>query len=246
MSKPAADTSEFRVVDSAIMVKVFYAFALVALISVAISIAGKWLGHSIAMGGYSDDTKMREVVIGNNVMAVPANTIRFEKARRDGVTDRLDLYLRYPTMDGYSAAARDDFNNAHGQRTILFMTIEQQAMSRDMSGRYAPIYSSLILQPGMPGPAGTTLYAFTEKSGYLNETLAVAERPGQEPFVARCLAGPSAEQSLAPCERDVLIGERLSLTYRFPMEFLADWPTLDAAVLAFAARSLKTSVALKK
>ena len=76
--------------------------------------------------------------------------------------------------------------------------------------------------------------------------LAVAERPGKDPFVARCLVGPSAEQSLAPCERDVLVGERLSLTYRFPKEFLADWQALDAAVLAFAAHGLKTGVAPKK
>lgn len=246
MSKPATGTPEFTVVDSAVMMKVFYAFAVVALLSIAISIAGKWLGRSIAMGGYSDDAKVYEVVIGNNVLALPANVIRFDKARRDGVTDRADLYLRYPQMDGYSAAARDDFNNARGQRTILFLTFEQQAMSRDMSGRYAPIYSSLIMQPGKSGPGGTTFYDFSEKSGYLNETLAVAQRPGREPFVARCLAGPSAEQSLAPCERDVLVGERLSLTYRFPKEFLADWPALDAAVLAFAARALKTGVTLKK
>lgn len=246
MNKSTADTPEFTVVDSAMMVKVFYAFAFVMLLSVAISVAGKWFGHSIAMGGYSDDTKLREVVIGNNVLGVPANVIRFDKARRDGVTDRLDLYLRYPNMDGYSAAARDDFNNARSRRAILFLTFEQQAMSRDMSGRYAPIYSSLIVQPGAPGPGNTMLHAFTEKSGYLNETLAVAKRPGQEPFVARCLAGPSAEQSLAPCERDLLVGERLSLTYRFPKEFLAEWPALDAAVLAFATRSLKTGIAMKK
>lgn len=246
MSKPATETPEFTVVDSAMMAKVFYAFAVVALLSAAISFAGKWLGHSIAMGGYSDHTKGYEVVIGNNVLALPANIIRFDKARRDGVADRLDLYLRYPNMDGYSAATRDDFNNTRGKRTILFLTFEEQAMSRDMSGRYAPIYSSLIAQPGTRGPGDTTLYDFTEKSGYLNETLVVAERLGQEPFVARCLAGPSAEQSLAPCERDVLVGERLSLTYRFPKEFLADWRALDAAVLAFAARTLKSGAALKK
>ncbi len=246
MSKSATETPEFTVVDSGVMVKVFYALAVVALLSAGISAAGKWLGHSIAMGGYSDDTKVRGIIIGNNVLAVPANFIRFDKARRDGSTDRLDVYLRYPKMDGYSAAARDDFNNASGRRTILFLTFEEQAMSRDMSGRYAPIYSSLIARPGVPGPAGTMIYDFSEKSGYLNEKLVVAERPGQEPFVARCLAGPSADQSLAPCERDVLVGDRLSLTYRFPKEFLAQWPALDAAVLAFASRTLKTGTALKK
>ncbi len=51
------------------------------------------------------------MVIGNNVIAVPANIIRFEQARRDGIASRLDLYLRYPEMDGYSDAARDDFNH---------------------------------------------------------------------------------------------------------------------------------------
>ena len=46
--------------------------------------------------------------------------------------------------------------------------------------------------------------------------LAVAERPGEDPFVARCLTGASAAESLAPCERDIQLGDDLSLTYRFP------------------------------
>jgi hypothetical protein len=70
--------------------------------------------------------------------------------------------------------------------------------------------------------------------------LAVAERPGDHPFVARCLSGPNAEESLAPCERDVQVGENLSLSYRFPKELLADWRALDAAVLAETSRILKT------
>ena len=68
--------------------------ALVAVLSVAISLGGKWFGHSIAMAGYTDDTTVHEIVIGNNVIAVPANAIRFEQARRDGIASRLDLYLR--------------------------------------------------------------------------------------------------------------------------------------------------------
>ncbi|TJV23856.1 MAG: hypothetical protein E5Y18_18705, partial [Mesorhizobium sp.] len=84
-----------------------------------------------------------------------------------------------------------------------------------------------------------TLYGFNEKSGYFNEVLAVGNRRGKDPFVARCLSGPSAAQSLAPCERDILVGDNLSLTYRFPMEFLGDWQALDAAIAAKAARMLK-------
>jgi len=234
-----ADSPDFQVVDSTFMKRVFFAFAALALLSVAISVGGKWLGRSIAMAGYTDETTVRQIVMGNNLISVPANFIRFDQARRDGITSRLDLYLRYPEMDGYSTAARDDFNHLTTKK-IVFLSFEPKMMSRDMSGRFAPIYSALIEKPGTPGPGGTKVYAFTEKSGYLNEVLAVAERPGKDPFVARCLSGPSAEESLAPCERDIQVGDDLSLTYRFPRELLADWPALDAAIAAKIAGILKT------
>ena len=235
-----ADGQDLKIVDSSLMMKVFYAFAAMALLSVAISVGGKWFGRSIVMGGYTDDTTLREIVIGNDVIAVPANFIRFERARYDGIASRLDLYLRYPQMDGYSEAARDDFNHAGPGKNIVFLSFEARMMSRDMSGRFAPIYSALIVQPGRPGPGGITLYDFTERSGYLNEVLAVAERPGKDPFMARCLSGASAADSLAPCERDVHVGDDLSLTYRFPREFLGDWQALDAAIMAETGRILKT------
>jgi hypothetical protein len=236
-----ADGPEIRTVDSSLMFKVFCAFTLLALLSAAISAGGKWFGRSIAMAGHTDDGTLHEIVIGNDVLAVPENAIRFERARRDGIASRLDLYLRWPEMSGYSTAARDDFNHAGGSKRIIFVSFEERMMSRDMSGRFAPIYSSMIVKPGAPGPGGVMLYGFTEISGYLNEVLAVAERPGDHPFVARCLSGPSAEESLAPCERDVQVGENLSLSYRFPKELLADWQALEAAVLTETSRILKTS-----
>ena len=238
--KQAAITTELTVVDSRLMRRVFYAFAVLALLSAAISLGGKWFGHSIAMAGYTDDATIHQVVIGNNVITVPANAIRFAQARRDGIASRLDLYLRYPQMDGYSEAARDDFNHTGAAKNIIFLSLEQQMMSRDMSGRFAPIYSALIVQPGIPGPGGTTVYEFNEKSGYLNEVLVVGKRPGKDPFVARCLGGPSAGESLAPCERDIQVGEDLSLTFRFPKEFLGDWQPFDASIATEAARILKT------
>lgn len=240
MTKPAATAAtELKVVDSALMTKIFYGFAALALLSAAISLTGKWLGHSIAMAGYTDDTRPHEVIIGHNVIVAPANMIRFEQARRDGIASRLDLYMRYPQMDGYSLDTRDDFNGVGARKTILFLSFEPQTMSRDMSGRFQPIYSRLIEKPGTPGPGGTTIYQFSRSSGYLDEKLVVAERPGQAPFVARCLDGAAAHQSLAPCQRDVLLGDDLSLAYRFPDRLLAEWQALDQAVLAEAMRMLK-------
>ena len=232
MKQEATDSSGFDVVDSSMMKKVFYGFATLAVLSVAISLGGRWFGHTIALAGYTDDTTPHEVVIGNDVIAAPSNMIRFEKARRDGIANRLDLYLRWPELDGYSEATRSAFNNTDGDKRIIFLGLEPRMMTRDMSGRLAPIYNALTVKPGVPGPEGMTLFGFTENSGYLNEVLAVAARAGEPAFVARCLNGEEAEESLAPCERDVFVGKDLSLTYRFSRELLGEWRELDRAVVA--------------
>ncbi|HEY6631106.1 MAG TPA: hypothetical protein VIZ90_06625 [Rhizobiaceae bacterium] len=219
--------------------KVFYVFAALALCSLAISVGGQWLGRSIALGGHTKDASLRTIVIGDNTISAPANAIRFDRQRRDGAAERLDLYLRWPLLDGYSDAARDDFNHARGARNILFLSFEERTMSRDMSGRLEPIYAAMLARPGTAGPGGMTLYAFDAKSGYLNEMLAVAPLPDGQAFVARCLVGESAAESLAPCERDIHVGDNLSLSYRFPRELLGEWRTLDQSVRAKAASMLR-------
>jgi hypothetical protein len=194
----ATGSDEFKPLDSRFMLRVFYAFAALALISVLISVAGKLFGRSIAAVGHTEATTVHEIVVGNNVLAIPANMIRFEKARRSGELHRLDLYLKWPQMTGYTDADRDEFNNRDDRRNIVFLTIEETSMSRDMSGRLEPIYRRLIELPGAPGPAkGLRTYEFSEESGYLNESLVVGDRIGQEAFVARCLIGRAAAESLA-------------------------------------------------
>ena len=155
-----ADGAMASPVDSALMIRVFYGFAVMAILSVAISVGGKWFGKSIAMAGHTDDTTLREVVIGNDVLSVPANAIRFERARRDGIAERLDLYLHWPDMQGYSTEFRDDFDNVDGVRRILFLGFERRLMSRDMSGRFDPIYRSLVEEGGKRGAGGVTNHAF--------------------------------------------------------------------------------------
>ncbi len=229
-------------VRSSFLGKVFAGFAVLAGLSLALSLAGRWFGAEIALGGHTESQRQHEIVIGNNVLVAPANMIRLERARRDGVASRLDLYVRWPEMDGYSNAGRDAFNGREAQPRILFLGFEEGMMSRDMSGRFRPIYDALIVRPGSAGPGGTMLYDFSAKSGYLNEVLAVADRgAGVDPFVARCLTGASAAESLAPCERDVKVGDGLSLTYRFPAHLLAEWRVLDASVAALAARLIRTA-----
>jgi hypothetical protein len=214
------------------MMKVLYAFLALALLSVAISFAGKRIGRDIALAGHSEDPAPRTLLIARESLSVPANLIRFQDQRRDGPTGRVDLYMRWPELDGYTAAARDAFNHAGGSREIVFVTIEPRVMSRHMDGRFEPIYSGLLEPGSRPGPGGLSVRHFRAGTGYVDEVL-VTGGDGQEPeFVARCLAGDAAADSLAPCERDVHFGRHLSFSYRFPANLAGEWRDLDAAVRA--------------
>jgi hypothetical protein len=228
-------------VRPAFVTRAFYVFLALALLSAVISLAGKWVGRAIALAGHTESTAIHEIVIGNNVLSVPANMIRFEAARQSGVASRLDLYLRWPDLDGYSAVARDDFNHVDGARNIIFLSFQKRLMSHDMSGRYRPIYANIIEAEARQGPAGLALHAFTPNSGYLDEVMAVGWKEDSSiPFVARCLRGDQARHSLAPCERDLHVGDGLSLLYRFPAHLLAEWRQLDAALVTAVGDMLQT------
>lgn len=235
-----AEIQSKQLLDSTFIWRVFFIFSALALIALAISAAGRFAGHSISMAGHTDDTSLAEIVVGNNVLAAPRNMIRFEQARQGGVAPRLDLYMRWPDLTGYTDAARDDFNHAPGKKSIIFVSVTEAMMSRDMSGRYEPIYSELTEASTDEAPKGLVMRRFTEKSGYASEVLYVGDQPGRTPFVVRCLEGEAAAQSLAPCERDIHVGKDLSMTYRFPRELLGDWNRLDQAMGRLAKWMLKT------
>ncbi|MCV0396807.1 MAG: hypothetical protein K5872_20665 [Rhizobiaceae bacterium] len=227
-------------VDQRFMVRVFLVFAAMAVFAAGLNVASMWIGRSIAMAGHSDDTTGREIVIGNDVFAIPANTIRDPEARTDGVYSRIDLYLAWPSLEGYTSTLRDVFNHSAGQPRVVFLTLERQTMSRDMSGRLEPIYRALVTPRGMPGPDGIMLHEFPAGSGFSEEVLAIGRDKGGSAFVARCLTGEAGATSLAPCQRDVAIGGGLVAAYRFPMELLGEWRNLDQALLGWIASKRQT------
>lgn len=220
--------------DPAFVRKLFYWFLALAALSLAISIAGKQLGRSMALGGHTESTEMRRVVLSGHVLAVPDNAIRFEPSRRDGVAQRLDLYLLWPEMEGYSSANRQAFNNADGSERVIFLSFEPQIMSRDMSGRLDLIYRRLIEDKPFSRTGDMALHRFKPGSGYANEVLALSEPMRGERFVARCLEGSVAAASLSPCSRDIVVADGLTLSYRFSDKLLPHWSRLDAAVWAAA------------
>jgi hypothetical protein len=225
--------------------RIFIIFAALAGISLLISLGERVIGSRIALGGHSDRVTPHEIVLGNDVLAVPENMIRLPEQRRGGEAERLDLYLSWPRLAGYNAGEADAFNGLAGAPGLVFLSFEERVMSRDMAGRYEPIYKFLTDGAGTEGPMALTRYKLQAKAGYLNEVLYVGpETETGNRFVARCIED-STEHLIAPCERDIQVGANLSAIVRFPLTLLEDWRALDAAVPIFIGGILKTPPELK-
>ncbi|MFZ1814239.1 MAG: hypothetical protein WBO55_05730 [Rhizobiaceae bacterium] len=190
------------------------------------------IGGELSRGGHSVDTSLREIVIGNDVVRVPANMIRFGSQRRSSSSARLDLYIHWPSLSGYSEKLQDIFNEERINPSILFLSLEPRTMSRDMSGRIEPIYSKFYRGLEQDAGHGLKRRELAAEGGFLDEEL-VYESGNPYPFAARCIR-ESAKSASPYCIRDIHVGRDLTLTYRFHASLLKDWMRFDAAVRSLA------------
>jgi hypothetical protein len=187
---------------------------------------GRMLGAHLASAGHTAHTRLVDLTVGS-----------FDAQRHSGAHASVDLYFLWPDMTGYSIETRDHFNADTSTAGIVFVSLSEQIMSKDMSGRYAPLYRQLIEDTAQDGPDGLVAYDLTESSGYIGETLFVEQGRAFDPFVARCLGDAMAGSQARPqavtgtsCQRDILIGEDVAVLYRFPASLLAQWRTLDSTI----------------
>lgn len=243
VKKPASEPQEhLPLLSPAFIYKLAIAVGLLGVLTLAISIGGRWLGERISLAGHSDSTETVTVEIGEDRIALPVNTIRFERQRRSGPAERLDLYLTWPEMRGYEPETRQRFNDVGQTASLIFMQISQSTMSRDMSGRLEPIYSHLFEGPGKSFADGLTLHHMRKETGYGEEVFLTAPRPGKPDYVVRCLLPTQAQESgtTGDCQRDVGIGKDLSVLYRFSSAHLSQWQHIDDEITRFLeARLLK-------
>ncbi len=221
--------------------RVFIAIGAIAALSVAIHFGGRMIGSALVTGGHTASADMLTMTVAGHFVSVPENVVRFKSQRRSGAQDRVDLYALYPEMSGYSEETKDWFNDKAAGRRLIFMSIEERQMSRDMSGRLDPIYAKLTKRSPKTGEAGLVSYEFLPSAGYSNEELLVGpEANDGSRYVVRCLAGEDSAIAVGACERDIHVGGNLSLTYRFPRSMLSDWRGVEAGVRAFALRIMGT------
>lgn len=212
--------------------------AMLAGLTVAISVGGRMLGERIALAGHTESTEPVDIVIGQDQIRLPANTIRFEEQRLTGRAEHVDLYLTWPEMNGYSNGERTRFNDATRPEGLIFLNFSQSTMSRDMSGRLEPIYSHLFDDRPEPGPAGLTLQRLRENSGYGDEVFFTGILPDGSDYAVRCMMPENESQSTsADCQRDIHIGRDLSVLYRFSSRLLPQWRAMEARVRDYLGRS---------
>lgn len=230
---------EAPLISTRVLYRLTAVIAALAALTAAISIGGHWFGQRIALAGHTDSTEEYRIEIGQDELSLPANTIRFRDQRRNGVAERVDLYLTWPELKGYSTELRPRFDDIAQSSALIFLQLSQSTMSRDMSGRLEPIYSKLFDGEPQPVNFGLTLHRLRPDSGYGNEIVLTAPRPGAPDYVVRCLLpDPGEKPTSGDCQRDIRIGEDLTVLYRFSSALLRDWQHIDAAVRLFVENRL--------
>ncbi|WP_425418527.1 hypothetical protein [Oricola indica] len=225
--------------------RLFVAFGILALLSVAILIAGKLYGRSLVHAGHTLSTQRFEVVIGNDAISVPANMIRIRDQRRAGLAKRLDLYIHWPTMSGFNDGLARAFNDIDPEtNSIVFVSLTPRITSTDMAGRFDTVYRNVMDGPVTDLGNGLKRALLAREHGYIEEFIVFSEADPEtgRRFVARCQkADATAQTIVAPCDTDIQIGETLNAELRFPMRLLDDWSRMNAALPEFLAGLLKAA-----
>ncbi|PHR24967.1 MAG: hypothetical protein COA37_04300 [Hoeflea sp.] len=207
---------------------------VLCLLTLGIAVAGRMIGKSISYAGNTADRTLHEIVIGDDVLSLPANVIRFESQRVSGVQNAVDTYFSWPGMHGYSEARRDVFSQPRSAHGLIFARIAQATMSRDMSGRFTPIYKRLTDGPPVAGPNGLDSFRLRPGAGYANELMYVEKAATDRPYAVRCLVEDHGSKlnftTQTGCQRDIFIGKDLSVTYRFSIDLLPHWQQIEADV----------------
>jgi len=218
--KKPAPAASFKLISTISLV--LAAFALIIYFIIG------YIGAEIARAGHTVQTDERRIFIDADLITVRENFIRYRSQRQRAQVKKLELYLLWPDMEGYSEIRKSEFNNLEDNSKIIFVSLAPRFSTFDMSGRIEPIYSKFF--KGEPEDIGFGLmrHELDKDAGFIDEYL-VVQKNSPYPFSARCVR--QNNNSLTPyCLRDIHIGKNLSLTYRFHEKLLSQWLALDQSI----------------
>lgn len=214
------------------LVAVVVAVAGVLLLGFLLHLAIDTYRERMTLTGLTNDTRPVHLTIAGEQLAIPANMIRFAETRRGGAVERADLVIHWPMLEGYTERLADAFKDGSPSAPIVFATIAGRDTPLDSTERLTEVYAGFFVGKPIAGPSRLVGRRLGQDSGY-NGEIVFFSPSGPRPFVARCLAESTPEVP-ATCLRDVSLGGRLSLLYRFNPTLLGDWKALDAGLTGLA------------
>ncbi|MEO0329780.1 MAG: hypothetical protein AAF217_14425 [Pseudomonadota bacterium] len=205
-------------------------------VSLFLYFMANYFGTNISRFGHSASTKPLEIVIGNSVLHIPENTIRFPAQRKSGAFNRIELYLHWPRLSGYQDNLKTAFSRTSDLSDLIFLSIEPRSMSIDMSGRIEPIYRRFFEGDAQSVSPGLIKQKLSREGGFIDEDL-YFEASSTYPFAARCVRENSSVGNPL-CMRDIHVGRDLMVTYRFHKKHLINWKVLDQSIRSYVDQRL--------
>jgi hypothetical protein len=236
---PETGPEERPLITPAMAVKFAAAIVLLACLTLALIVAGRWIGARMAMGGFTDSPEILDIFIGQDHLRLPANAVRTDTQRKTGPAEQIDLVLTWPELQGYSHENRNRFYDLTAAGGLIFVEVSQRTMTHDMAGRFDPIYRLLLQPQPSNGPAGLIQYNFRENSSYRGEALLVSPDEGSPSFAIRCILSADTEAaSNTDCQYDTEAGQDLTIMTRYSKDLLTQWKDIDAAIKLYIKQHL--------
>jgi hypothetical protein len=189
----AKSVEEAPLLSTGFLIRVTAAIALLAVLTIAISIGGRWFGARVSLAGNTDSTMPVTLTIGRDTLQLPENTLRFPSQRRSG---NFRARRPVPRMAADAGLQQGKPRPFRQRRRIGRSGFPADHPSDDVA-RYVrpirPIYSHLIETDPQPFANGMTLHRLRADAGYGDEVLLTAPRKGQPDYVVRCVLPAAAE-----------------------------------------------------
>lgn len=214
--------------------RVSLGIAILLGLTILIYIVGRTYGERMLLDGHTDDQMRLQIIIGDEILSIKANQIRFANQRKEGQTDGISLYVSWPEFEGYQQSNKQKFNQSGATSQLVFINLGQSDGTADMSARYNPIYQNFIHGTPEDGPSGLLRYQMQPQSNFKDEILYAEKIIKERPFVILCYDRRAKDiPNAANCQRDIQLDRNLTITYRYAQEMLKDWQQIEEATLSY-------------
>jgi len=184
-----------------------------------------------ALGGFSSDTEPTTIKIANTQLFIPSNMIRFRDQRESSALSKIDLFVQWPSMKGFTTENATTFQGTNKTTELIFITLEAGPPLHPAHQKLKELYRRFFTNSPWRGPAGLIGNALDSSSGYLSEDVLYAQ-DDDELFLTRCLQeGKDLTNNLKPtCIYEFTFEDGINAYIRFHRSLLVEWQALDERV----------------